>query len=302
MKHKRARLVLWIAIVLVASLPLAANENAKAASTFYAVQGLLCLDVAVIQGGSPRIVKLWDDADCWASSSGGMGGVGVPGPGDTAIFDANSNGVVNRDFWVNTTEIDALIFDGYTRELRIGFTAEAVFTVGDIQSLSGFGSIDVVGTIEFSGTISAWDDGAPTLGIFADLAESGTEIWASNISHTGVGAFVVMPRIEYSSMIASKTIYCFPDCADDGGNVNIIFGPPPGPSPGSTGSVCEFDNALPGGGFLALVVLIICVGILIAVINSVRLEGFEPKEGIAAIIGVVVLVIVSVPFVLMLLC
>jgi len=84
----------------------------------------------------------WNSASNWALSSGGVGGVAVPGSGDTAAIDANSgSGTVTLDI---SPTIQTLTCTGFTGTLAFGTNTISLNSTGTI--FTGATTMAVTGT------------------------------------------------------------------------------------------------------------------------------------------------------------
>jgi hypothetical protein len=84
----------------------------------------------------------WNSASNWALTSGGVGGVAVPGSGDTAAIDANSgSGTVTLDI---SPTIQTLTCTGFTGTLAFGTNTISLNSVGTI--FTGATTMAVTGT------------------------------------------------------------------------------------------------------------------------------------------------------------
>jgi hypothetical protein len=84
----------------------------------------------------------WNSASNWALTSGGVGGVAVPGSGDTAAIDANSgSGTVTLDI---SPTIQKLTCTGFTGTLAFGTNTISLNDVGTI--FTGATTMTVTGT------------------------------------------------------------------------------------------------------------------------------------------------------------
>jgi len=84
----------------------------------------------------------WNSASNWALSSGGVGGIAVPGSGDTAAIDANSgSGTVTLDI---SPTIQTLTCTGFTGTLAFGTNTISLNSTGTI--FTGATTMAVTGT------------------------------------------------------------------------------------------------------------------------------------------------------------
>jgi len=84
----------------------------------------------------------WNDASNWALTSGGVGGVAVPGSGDTAAIDSNSgSGSVTLDI---SPDIQTLTCTGFTGTLAFGTNTISLNSTGTI--FTGATTMTVTGT------------------------------------------------------------------------------------------------------------------------------------------------------------
>lgn len=84
----------------------------------------------------------WNSASNWALTSGGVGGIAVPGSGDTATFDANSGaGTATLDI---SPDIQTLTCTGFTGTLAFGTNTITLNSTGTI--FTGATTMTVTGT------------------------------------------------------------------------------------------------------------------------------------------------------------
>jgi hypothetical protein len=92
----------------------------------------------------------WNDASNWALTSGGIGGIAVPGSGDTATLDANSGaGSVTLDI---SPDIQTLTCTGFTGTLAFGTNTISLNSTGTI--FTGATTMTVTGTPQIIATNS----------------------------------------------------------------------------------------------------------------------------------------------------
>ena len=93
----------------------------------------------------------WNSASNWALTSGGVGGIAVPGSGDTATFDANSGaGTATLDISPN---IQTLTCTGFTGTLAFGTNTISLNSTGTI--FTGATTMTVTGTPQIIATNSS---------------------------------------------------------------------------------------------------------------------------------------------------
>jgi len=90
---------------------------------------------------------LWNNANNWASTSGGVGGLGVPGPGDKVVFDGGDVTDCQLDVAITIGELD----------MQAGFT-------GTIDGLTDSLDHAITGDTTFAGTKVDMGDGTWTVG------------------------------------------------------------------------------------------------------------------------------------------
>jgi len=76
----------------------------------------------------------WNDANNWSANSGGMGGAGVPGTGDTAIFDGGNTYWCQID--ISSTVASVIFYSTYTATVSIN-SGKSLTTSGSFKIAGG---------------------------------------------------------------------------------------------------------------------------------------------------------------------
>ncbi len=174
----------------------------------------------------------WNDANNWASSSGGAGGAGIPGSGDVAIFDGSGLGDCNIDVNVDVQGIS--IRSGYVNTVSQNSFTIDIGTSGFVQAdgnfsggtarilisqgtytLSGGAFTSTSDTIEISGTYGGnftaifisggtFNHNGGTVNLFPSLSGCGTRTVRAIVANS--------PKARFQNFIANiNNISCTED-------------------------------------------------------------------------------------------
>lgn len=263
-------LVLWAALAFVGALPV----QGTASDTHYLV-------------GSGCDPVLWEEADCWSHTSGGLGGEEPPTITNPVVIDDASD----------CLNLNALTVDAFAASLTITDTGGCNLTLSAGVDLTMPGSIFISGAgaetfiilsdtsiLSVGGMISASEDVADA-GLFTSVP-TGKLDYAGSGDFTGSG--VSVQNIE----AVDETFYCFPNCIDGGGNINVVFEAAPSPPPSL------LDVSVIAGAGAALLIAVVLIGVSIGFMgglgNAPVAKGMNVVQIVTLVIGMAIVFFVLV--------
>jgi len=141
-----------------------------------------------------EVASNWDDDFNWSFSSDGLGGDGVPGVGDIAIFDGvgGNNGDCTIDENVNVEGFHVMGYTGTITQaagirMQIG-TSHAIFTSGIFMGGANPGEdITIIGDLTISGIATSFTSTVDELDLQGDYTFSVTSTFLHNMGTVRMG-------------------------------------------------------------------------------------------------------------------